>query len=129
MVQKTRILLDSFWNDWDGIVSGEIEVLKDVHRSTGKHREAQRGVRLKPFHFTRAGFYNVYPVTVSAPARMCPSPLQSCAKIMDWLDSLSGLATVTRRLRWLTLLLPMEKALSEPVCPENASGFPEAWPF
>lgn len=95
----------------------------------GKHREAQLGVRLKPFHFTRAGFYDAYPATVSAVARMCPSPLQSCAKIVDWLDSLSGLATITKSLRWLTLLLPMEKALSEPVGPENAIGFPEAWPF
>lgn len=107
-------------------MSEEIEVLKGCPQ---KHGEARCGVRLKPFHFIRAGFYDEYPVTVSAPARMCPSPLQSCAKIMDWLDSLSGLATITKSLRWLTLLLPMEKALSETVCPENASGFPEAWPF
>lgn len=32
MVQKTRILLDSFWNDWNGIVIEEIEVLRERQR-------------------------------------------------------------------------------------------------
>lgn len=86
-------------------------------------------MHLKPSLFIRAGLYDAYSATVSTAAQMCHSPMQSCAKIGDWLNSLSGLVTITKSPRWLILLLPMEKALPESVCPEDASGFPKAWLF